>query len=134
MSPENVEIVRRGNAALNRGDVDAFLEVLAPDAELQDLANAPDQAPVIKGRAAIHDAWNLWAAAFDEFRSDVGEYIDRGDVVICAAHWLGRGKGSGMSVDSHQFDVYELRGGRIVRATLGFGSKAEALDAVGLRE
>ncbi len=38
MSEENVEIVRRGNAAFNGGDVDAFVEkFVAPDAELQDL-------------------------------------------------------------------------------------------------
>jgi ketosteroid isomerase-like protein len=133
MSQENVEIVRRGNAAFNAGDVDTFLEVLAPDAEFQDLASAPDQSPVVKGHAAIREVWTLWSAAFDEFRADVDEYIDRGDVVICAVHWLGKGKGSGLSVDTHQFDVYDLHDGRIVRARLGFGSQAEALDAVGPR-
>jgi len=134
MPQQNLEIVRRGNAAFNAGDVDAFLKVLAPDAEFQDLANAPDQSRVVKGRAAIHEVWTLWSSAFDELRADVDEYIDRGDVVICAVHWLGQGKSSGMSVDTHQFDVYELREGRIVRATLGFQSKAEALEAVGLQE
>jgi ketosteroid isomerase-like protein len=86
MSQENVEIVRRGNAAFNDGEVDAFLEVIAPDAELQDLANPPDRSGVVNGRAAIHQAWTLWTAAFDEFRADVDEYIDKGDVVICATH------------------------------------------------
>ena len=134
MSQENVEIVRRGNAALNNGDADAFLEMLAPDAELQDLENPPDQSGVVKGRAAIHEAWTLWTAAFDEFRADIGEYIDKGDVVICATHWHGQGKGSGIVVDTHQFDVYELREGRIVRMTLALRSMAEALEAAGLRE
>ena len=129
-----MEIVRRGNAAFNRGDVDAFLEVLAPDAELQDLANAPDQSAVVKGRAAIQEAWTLWQAGFDELRADIGECLDRGDIVICAARWLGQGKGSGMVIDTHQFDLYELRGGQIVRASLGFRSKAEALEAAGLKE
>jgi ketosteroid isomerase-like protein len=87
----------------------------------------------VKGHAAIREVWTLWSAAFDEFRADVDEYIDRGDVVICAVHWLGKGKGSGLSVDTHQFDVYDLHDGRIVRARLGFGSQAEALDAVGPR-
>ena len=134
MLEENVEIVRAGNAAFNDGDLDAFLEVVAPDAELRDLANAPDQSGVVKGRAAIREVWTLWTEAFDEFRADVDEYMDRGDVVICAVHWLGQGRGSGMSVDTHQFDVYELREGRIVRATLGFRSKGEALEAAGLSE
>jgi ketosteroid isomerase-like protein len=134
MAEESVEIVRRGNAAFNDGDLDAFLEVVVPDAELRDLANAPDQSGVVKARAAIREVWTLWTEAFDEFRADVDEYINRGDIVICAVHWLGQGKGSGMSVDTHQFDVNELREGRIVRATLGFRSKAEALEAAGLLE
>jgi ketosteroid isomerase-like protein len=134
MSEENVEIVRRGNAAFNDGNLDAFLEVFAPDAELRDLANAPDQSDLVKGRAAIHEAWTLWTAAFDEFRADVDEYMDRGDVVICAVHWHGQGKGSGMVIDTHQFDVYEVSEGQVVRGTLGFQSKAEALEAAGLRE
>jgi ketosteroid isomerase-like protein len=134
MSQENVEIVRRGNAAFNEGDVDAFLEIVAPDVELQDLANAPDQSGVVNGRAAIHEVWTLWTAAFDKFHADVDEYMDRGDVVICAVHYHGQGKGSGMSIDTHQFDLYELREGQVVRATLGFRSKADALEAAGLRE
>jgi ketosteroid isomerase-like protein len=134
MSEENVKIVRRANAAFNDGDLDAFLEVVAPDAELRDLANAPDQSGVVKGRAATHESWTLWTAAFDEFRADVDEYVDRGDIVICAVHWHGQGKGSGMLIDTHQFDVYEVRQGQVVRGTLGFQSKAEALDAVGLSE
>ena len=41
------------------------------------------------------------------------------------------GKASGNSIDVHQFDVYELRDEQIVRATLGYKSKAEAIEAVG---
>ncbi len=134
MSEENIEIVRAGNAAFNDGDLDAFLEVIAPDAELRDLANAPDQSSVIKGRAAIREVWALWTEAFDEFRADIDEYMDRGDVVVCAVHWLGQGKGSGMVIDTHQFDVYEVREGHVVRVTLGFQSKADALEAAGLSE
>jgi len=134
MSEENIEIVRRANSAFNSGDDNVLVEVYAPDAELRDLANAPDQASVVKGRVAIQEARDLWTSAFDEFRADVTEYTDAGDAVICAARWYGRGKGSGMSIDVNQFDLYVLRGGHIVSATLGFRSKEEALKAAGLQE
>jgi ketosteroid isomerase-like protein len=134
MSQENVEVVRRANAAFNSGDGEGFVAALAPDAELQDLANAPDQASVVKGRAAIRDVWDLWTGAFDEFHANIEEYVDVGDFVICAVHWRGQGKGSGMLVDLHQFDVFELHEGQVVRATLGFRSKPEALEAAGLSE
>ena len=132
MSRENIEIVRRANAAFNNGDAMASVDVWAPDAELQDLANAPDQASVAKGRDAIEEVGKLWAAAFDEFSAEIEEYLDAGDFVICHVRWHGQGKASGASIDLRQFDVYELRRGQIVRGTLGFKTKAEALEAAGL--
>ena len=132
MSEENVEIVRKANAALNSGEIDAALSAYAPDAELRDLANAPDQASVITGRDAIREAWDLWTAAFDEFRADIEEYTEAGDAVICAVRWHGKGAGSGMSIDVRQFDLYEFRKGQVVTATLGFKSKNEALEATGM--
>ena len=134
MSQENVEIVVRANAAFNRRDVDAVLEFYSPDAELVDLANAPDQGSVIKGIDAIREAWTLWTAAFDELRADVEEWTATGDAVVGEVHWQGRGRASGMSIDVRQFDVYEFRDGLIVRATLGLKSKDEAIEAAGLSE
>src|SRR3954465_12309525 len=107
MSRENVEIARRANEAFNRGRLERALGCFAPDAEMRDLANAPDQAGVVKGTDAIRDAWSLWTAAFDEFRADVAEWTDMGDFVIAAAHWQGRGTGSGVSIELRQFDLYE---------------------------
>jgi uncharacterized protein len=131
MSQANIEIAKATNAALNRGDLNAVLDCFAPDAEFKDLANGPDQATVVHGTAALREVWGLWVAAFDDLRTDVEEYLDIGDSVICAAHWMGHGKTSGISVDVHQFDVYEFRDGKIVRATLGNKTKDEALRVAG---
>jgi ketosteroid isomerase-like protein len=131
MSQENVEIVKRANAAFNSGDPDAFLEFYADDVELVDLASAPDQRSAVKGKDAIGEALRLWTAAFDELRVDVDEYTDAGDAVICAAHWHGQGKSSGISIDVRQFDLYEVRDGKGVRTTLGYKTKEEALEAAG---
>jgi ketosteroid isomerase-like protein len=131
MSQQNIEIAMRANAAFNSRDLDSALQFFSADAELRDLANAPDQASAVKGIDAIREAWTLWTAAFDELRVDVEEWTDVRDAVIGAVHWQGRGKASGMSIDVRQFDVYEFRDGQIVRATLGLKSKEEALEAAG---
>lgn len=131
MSKQNIEILAHANDALNRGDVDAQMEVFAPDAELRDLANAPDQPTVIKGIAAIRETLLLWTAELEEFRAEVEEWIDADDVVIGRVHWHGRGKASGVSVDQRQFDLYELRDGKVVRAILGFETREDALAAAG---
>jgi ketosteroid isomerase-like protein len=134
MSQENVEATKRAVAALNRGDNGGVEELYSADAVVQDLQNAPDQPATAEGGQAIRQNLKLWAAAFDELRVDIDEYIDGPNTVICAAHWQGQGKTSGISIDVHQFDLYEFREGRVVRAVLGFRSKKEALEAAGLSE
>jgi ketosteroid isomerase-like protein len=134
MSQENVEIVKRCNAALNRGDVNAALEAFAPNATVRDLQSGPDQPTVVEGTEAMREVWALWLDAFAELQADVREFIEADDAVICDVHWAGRGKASGMTIDVDQFDVYEIADEAVVRATLGYKSKAEALEAVGLRE
>jgi ketosteroid isomerase-like protein len=134
ISEQNVKIVKAMNAALNSGDVDDAMTRYAPDAELRDLANGPDQPTLVRGTDQIRDVWALWTAAFDELHADVEEFFDAGPAVVCASHWIGRGKASGMSIDGRQFDVFELRNGKIIRAVFGCKSKAEALEAVGLSE
>jgi ketosteroid isomerase-like protein len=134
MSQENVEIAKRSYAALNRGDVDAALEAFAPGAKLLDLRNAPDQRNAVEGLEAIRKTWTLWIAAFDELRADVEEWIDAGSAVIAAVHWHGTGKGSGVWIDTRQFDVSEFRQGKVIRATLGYDSRDEAFEALGMSE
>jgi ketosteroid isomerase-like protein len=129
--PNNVEIARRATASFNAGEVDAFLELFADDAELVDNANAPDQQRAIKGRDAIRAALALWEGAFDRLRAEVEEFTGVGDFVICQTHWIGEGKGSGISIDVRQFDLYEFREGKCVAATLGLKSKRDALTAAG---
>jgi ketosteroid isomerase-like protein len=131
---ENVETAKRANAALNRGDFEGLVEVFEADAVLQDLQNAPDQPVTVEGVQAIRETLSLWAAAFDELRVDIGEYIDAPNAVVCAAHWQGQGKTSGISIDVHQFDLYEFRNGKVARAILGFRSRHDALEAAGLSE
>jgi ketosteroid isomerase-like protein len=134
MSQENIEIANLVNAAFNRGEVAAALEVFAPDAELLDLQNAPDRPAAIQGIDEIRDAVNLWIGAFDELHAHVQEWIDAADAVVGAVHWHGQAKATGISVDSHQFDVYEFSDGKIVRAILGYRSRDEALESAGLSE
>ena len=96
MSQENVETVRRANAAFNRGDVDTALERLAPDAELRDLLNAPDQSTWVKGDEAIRETWTLWIDAFDELRADVNEYIDAAAAAGLTEVRVVHGRGTGV--------------------------------------
>ena len=134
MSQENVELVLRGNAAANGGDYGGLAEPCHPDVEFRDLAHAVDTAQTVKGRDAVLALWSQWRESFDEFGTEIEEIIDCGTHVICATRWVGRGNASGVAGDVSQVDVYEVRDGKIVRATLAYPDKATALESLGLRE
>jgi ketosteroid isomerase-like protein len=46
-----------------------------------------------------------WASAFDELKVTVEEIIDAGDQVVVAAHHQGRGRASGVDVDTRFYEV-----------------------------
>jgi ketosteroid isomerase-like protein len=53
--------------------------------------------------------------------------------VVVRAYFRGRGRGSGLEVDARFYELYTLRGGKIVRQD-EFTELEEALEAAGLRE
>jgi ketosteroid isomerase-like protein len=110
MSQENVEIVRRHQAAFNRGDLAAILELTSPNVEWWDRADDPE-ASVHRG----HDAVTKHLAEFDdlaELRVEPEEFIDAGDFVVVPTRLVGRGRTSGASFEEHQVNVYRLRHGK----------------------
>jgi ketosteroid isomerase-like protein len=132
VSQENVEIVRRGNALLNEGDWDELFDLCDPDVEFCDLRSAVDTPQVLRGADSVKALLMSWSEAWDGFGAEVYEYVDADTFVICDTRWYGTGRESGAAIDLRQADVYEVRSGKLVRVTLGYATKSEALKAVGL--
>jgi hypothetical protein len=98
--------------------------------------------------SSLVDARTLWVQPRDPSRAmsqesvetlaRLNEVFNRGDVdgamdgVIARAHWHGRGKVSGASIDRRQFDLRRLRGGKFVQAILGFETREQAHEAARL--
>jgi ketosteroid isomerase-like protein len=134
VSRENVEIVRRLNAAFNRGERDAMFAYYHPDVEWRDLQHAPDAPERLRGINAVAAYLDQWDDSFDDFTADIEQYIEAGACVLTATHWHAKGKDSGLAIDLHTVDVVELADGKIVRITIGYTDRDEALKAVGLEE
>ena len=120
MSQENVEIVRRGYEVFASGRF--ALEFLDPEIEWRGPRQFPDLAAPRYG----HDGVKEYIAE---------EFIDLGDDrVLVFAREGGRGKGSGLEVQTNPTaHLYTLRGGKAIRMQ-SYWERAEALEAVGLEE
>ena len=134
MSQENVELVRGAFAAyIDHGGVDAVLDYYAEDCVVEDFPEMPDRA-TYAGKEGVRERDRHFGEIWGDWVLDPVELIDGGDdVVIAVVAMTGRGRGSGAPLDAVAVFVVELRDGKIVRDR-AFTSKAEALEAVGLRE
>ena len=132
MSEENVEIVRRGWEAFDRGDLSAAMEDMSPDIETYVAPPAP-----VTGTYHGIEGWVQsmldWAEGFDELVMTAEEYFDAGDQVVVRSRHTSRGAASGVPVEAIFWYVWTIRAGKIVRVAV-FSDWSEALEAAGLSE
>jgi ketosteroid isomerase-like protein len=129
VSRENVEIVRRGYAAFERGDFEAMLDGVGPDHVTY--RAEPDSA-TWHGPEGLLEAIADWTAGFDEFSSSTDEFVDAGDRVIARMRQRARGKASGVSVEADFWCVHTLEDGKQIRYEI-YSSREQALEAAGKR-
>jgi ketosteroid isomerase-like protein len=134
MSQENVDLVRRGFAS-----PDSFWALLdehvvfdtrdLPHDDVLDIYGTR----VLVGRRAVIDVTRSYWGSWDDYQLVAEELIDAGSSVVGVVRERGRGKGGGVPFDRRWARVWTLSRGRIIRMEV-FSEKADALEAVGLRE
>ena len=111
MSQENVEILRRGYNAWNRGDRDTAFEFLELEFVLQ-LPEGGMNVGSFQGREAVTKLLEEYLEVFDFFHMEPEEFFDADDRVVVLVHTPARGKGSGVEVEFRPAHVWTMRGGR----------------------
>src|ERR1017187_7165135 len=129
MSQANVEMIKRGYEAWNRGDLDAVLENFDPNVEWWDRGDWLD-VKVRRGHDGLRGGWAEIAEAFSEFRMEPKEFIDAGDYVVVPIHRVGTGRVSGALIEEDEVHVFRMREGKTVELC-EYHEKKEALKAVG---
>jgi ketosteroid isomerase-like protein len=131
MSQENVDVVRRALAALDRRDVEAYLEVASPQIEL--IHPASEIEGPVTGHGGVRQFFDgLWAySEASEFRLEDIRAVDNRVLAFFVLTALGRQFEVETSV--RLAGVYDVEDGLIRRAHI-FADRAAALEAVGLSE
>jgi ribosomal protein S18 acetylase RimI-like enzyme len=72
-----------------------------------------------------------WLSQWDGWRCEAEDFVAVGDSVVVLARYTGRGKDSGVAVDTKGAHLWTLRDGRAVRLEV-FSSRERALAAAGV--
>jgi ketosteroid isomerase-like protein len=132
MSEENVDVVRMGYEAMNRGDLDAVVSRFDPDAEIVTALSAV-QGGSYRGHRGLRSWWGEISRHFADVHFAARDLADLGDVVLATTTVSARGQGSAVDVEQEFTHVFRFRGARIVWFK-SYMERAAAIEALGLRE
>jgi ketosteroid isomerase-like protein len=110
----NIELIRRGYSAWNRGDIEAAVELASVDFEWvapADLVGARGG----RGREEFGRYLRSFTEVWEDFRCEPEQFWSAGDTVLVLVRETGQGKLSGARVHHHLIHVWTLRDGRAVR-------------------
>lgn len=131
MSQENVELAHDAFDAYNRHDLGAFLALMHDDVEADPRMAAVEG--VYQGHEGIRRWWESSHDAFPDFRTEVFDVRDLGDLTLAELRNRGRGAAGGTPVEQESWHVAEWRDRKIVWWG-AYGTEAEACEAAGLRD
>jgi uncharacterized protein len=132
MSEDNVEIIRRGYEAWNRGDLDQIHRMTDDSFEWREASEVPG-AGTRRGRAEFDRYLRSFRHFWREFEFEPLEIRAAGDRVLAVVVERGRGARSDLEVSQRFLHVWTLRDGKAVRLE-GFYDEVAALEAAGLRK
>jgi ketosteroid isomerase-like protein len=108
-----VELVGAIVDALNRGDVDGMLARMDPDFEWRPL-EASVVARVHRGHEEVRHYVDDWIGTLEGLRIEVVDPVEIGDRVVASVRASGRGRGSGVQLDTSFCQVWTVREGTAV--------------------
>jgi ketosteroid isomerase-like protein len=132
MSQENVDNLRRAfKHFIATGE---FSGQFAPDFvwDMSTFHNWPER-QTYEGIEGARQFMADWLEAWDDWELELEELRDAGESVVAILRQRGRSKATGLSVDMHFGQVWQVRDGENVRMRM-YASPDEALEAAGLRD
>ena len=131
MPRENVETVRAIYDQYERGNFGAGLELFDPHVVLVTRSDLPDRDRCV-GVDEIAAYMRQFLIPVRDLKWTAEEFIEAENSVVVATHQEGTGKQSGLPLDGRYFVAWTFRGRAVIRIEF-FATRAEALEAVGLR-
>ena len=121
-------VIREVFEAFNRDDFDAALSRVHEDVDWGHPPDMPDVSEAWRNRDQMSAGIARFMGAWEQLQIGLEVLDDAGDRVVVDTRWVGRSRGTGIEVDQHFAQIYELRDGKIARVRQ-FRTRGEALAA-----
>jgi ketosteroid isomerase-like protein len=126
----HLEVVRRGFAGWNSGEVERFLETIHPEIVWQPSGVFPGLADRYEGHDGIREFWRDFTELWEMIEVRYGETRDiPPDSVLVRVHFSARGRG-GIPVERDLVQRYRIRDGLLIEMH-SYASWENALVATG---
>jgi ketosteroid isomerase-like protein len=133
MSDKNVELVRQGYEAWNRGDLEWLLDHTTSASEFRTAQLFPDTEAAYWGEEGFRQFWNMFREPWETFVIEVERLEPISEDQVLALLWFhGIGR-QAVEVTLKFANLVTLEEGMVSRL-VGFAEWEEALEAAGLRE
>jgi ketosteroid isomerase-like protein len=129
-SPELQAVADAAYAAINSGDLDGFIALVAEDVEFTSLV-AEAEGATFRGHEGVRTWWKMIRGAFEDVRWDLVATQGSGNRGVARIRIAGTM--SGVPLEQTMWQAVEVRGG-MVRWWAMYRSEREALEAAGLAE
>jgi uncharacterized protein len=130
MPQADIEMLRAGYEAFNRGDWDAIFREAPPDFELR-TADRVISPGTYRGPEEARRFFEDLFEAFEEVVTEPEEFLERGDRIVVLLLVRSRPRGSSAVVENRIAHLWTMRDGKAVRFQI-FPERQEALAAVDL--
>jgi ketosteroid isomerase-like protein len=130
MAETNIDRVRAGYEALDRGDVDAVREFIHPEARMRDRPEIPDATTYI-GWDGVLLSLRASRETFEDFHFVPERFFENEDKIVAVIKMVGKGRASGIPVQERIAHLWTIRDDLAV-ALQAYTDPADALGAAGL--
>jgi uncharacterized protein len=127
----NIEALRPVYAEWGRGNWRPRPDVYADEMEWGWSDEFPGLGGVLHDPALRNQRLREWLSPWEEWRCEAEDYVAAGDSIVVLCRYSGKGKGSGVEVETRGAHVWKMRDGMALRIEI-FSSRARAFQAAGL--
>ena len=131
-SKASVELLRRFYEFFNQRDLDAVLELCAPEVEVYKDPEVVEMVSAFtpRGQERVAQYLRGWLESWDAYLARPQQFLESGEEVVALVQLRARGKGSQFDIEEDMADVFSVRKGKIVRLRLYVHPDA-ALKSIG---